>query len=463
MSATDYTAIHGLMQLLRYQNNYPALGTGTLVLTKQAHNLVGSQIPKAMFDYQSAYQINLFGDYPDSQDVAPSAIFTAVFAILLFLHLFIFMMNFSRRHYFWLSLGWVFYCIMRIIGWILRIIWSQDLSKTKIGITAEVFLIVPSIALSSFNLILAQRIFTWRHPVGGSTNLFWGLMYGFYTVVLGIVGMTIACAAVPYVYLLSQENYERYQKAVKASSILLILYPLTAIALIGLAYIFKPTRKDENLYTYQPWWIKKFSPFYFVEKNAAQNAEETFMKRNHNHRHAIRVIAATHHHYNTVEGLTNERGDVTHNTSLAIIFTTTLLIFVGAILRSITVFQARPQKNSSKVCAPVAMYICWGLFEVVSNLLYIIGRVDLRFYRPDTLPHKVRCIITEEQSINPSEDEEYEYYTTETETDGDYDSLDVEENTQPRTNYDDRTQQARQQFIHETKEEEDSDYEDFHF
>ena len=32
------------------------------------------------------------------------------------------------------------------------------------------------------------------------------------------------------------------------------------------------------------------------------------MKRNSNHRHAIRVIAATHHHYKMVKGLSNERG-----------------------------------------------------------------------------------------------------------------------------------------------------------
>ena len=32
------------------------------------------------------------------------------------------------------------------------------------------------------------------------------------------------------------------------------------------------------------------------------------MKRNSNHRHATRVIAATHHHFKMVKGLSTERG-----------------------------------------------------------------------------------------------------------------------------------------------------------
>ena len=150
--------------------------------------------------------------------------------------------------------------------------------------------------------------------------------------------------------------------------------------MIALSYFFKPTTKDENLYTYQPWWIESFHPFYFVRPHAAQEAEESFMKRNHNHRHAIRVIAATHHHYKSVEGLSNERGNLKHNTSLLIICLSTLFLFIGAVLRSIAVFQARFNRDEGLVCAPVAMYIVWGLFETIINLSYIIGRVDLRFY-----------------------------------------------------------------------------------
>lgn len=46
------------------------------------------------------------------------------------------------------------------------------------------------------------------------------------------------------------------------------------------------------------------------------------------------------------------------------------------------------------------------MFEVIINVLYIVGRVDLRFYRPDVLPVAVRAIITAEQTYYPSSDEE---------------------------------------------------------
>ncbi|CUM50007.1 unnamed protein product [Debaryomyces tyrocola] len=397
-----YSATHGLMMFLQATNNGAAEGTGIRLNVDQAHNLLGKNIPPSLVEYTLGTQINLFGSYPDESDVVPSAIFTAVFAILGILHLVIFSMNFSRGHYFWLSLGWFGYCLTRVVGWALRIAWARNITVTQMGISNEVFLIIPSIILVSINLILAQRLFTWRHPVGGSRKLFWSIMIGLYIVVLGVIAMTIVASAIPYLYYLSERTYKNYQKVVQASSILIILYTLTAVSLIALSYFFKPTTKDENLYTYQPWWIESFHPFYFVRPHAAQEAEESFMKRNHNHRHAIRVIAATHHHYKSVEGLSNERGNLKHNTSLLIICLSTLFLFIGAVLRSIAVFQGRFNRDEGPVCAPVAMYIVWGLLETIINLSYIIGRVDLRFYRPDVLPAAVRAIITAEQTTRPS-------------------------------------------------------------
>ena len=103
------------------------------------------------------------------------------------------------------------------------------------------------------------------------------------------------------------------------------------------------------------------------------------MKRNHNHRYAIRVIAATHHLHKTVKGLTNQRGDLTHNVSLMIIGVTTLIILVSSILRSIICFQGRMMYFTSPVGSPAVMYVFWGALEFGVNLLYIIGRVDLGF------------------------------------------------------------------------------------
>ena len=318
-----YTPIYGLMQLLTYQNNNPDLATGSQILSHQARNLVGNRISPILLDYSTMNQYNLFGNYAMPSDFGPSIAFTVLYAIISLMHIGIFAINFSRGHYFWPGLGFIFYSLCRVIGFALRIVWTYDISISQIGIPSEVFLILPQVLLTSFNLILAQRIFTWRHPVGGSRKLFWGFMLGLYAIVCGVIAMTIVTAAGLQVFLLSHKNYLNYVRCIQATSILIILYSLTSMSLIGLAYFFKPTRKDENLYTYQPWWIRSFKPFYFVRKGEPQEAGASFLKRNHNHRYAIRVIAATHHHYNTVKGLNNERGDLTHNVSLMILAVTT--------------------------------------------------------------------------------------------------------------------------------------------
>lgn len=386
-------------------NNAPDYGTGVIHLKEQTMNLVGDPIPQFIVDYIISRQNNLLGSYPTEWDVAPSIVFAVIFGLIGLVHLLIWTVNFRRGHYFWLSLAWVFYCALRVVGWALRAYWGQSILRIQAGLASEVFLIISSIMIVSLNLILAQRLFTWRHPVGGSRRLFWNIMFGLYFIVCLVVAMTIVAAAVPYLYFLSHYLYRGYKIVVMLSAILIIFYSLTSISLIGLSYFFEPTKKDENLYTYQPWWIESFHPLYFVKPFAAQEAEETFMKRNHNHRHAIRVIAATHHHSNMVEGLTNQRGDLGHNKSLGIVFASSALIFIGAIIRAITVFQSRINQEKGPACKPIVAYIIWGVFEVLVNLMYIVGRVDLRFYRPDRLPAKVRAIITAEQTYYPSENE----------------------------------------------------------
>lgn len=399
------SAVTMFLHLIQSLNNGAADGTGIKRLVDIAVNTLGPEIPSVLVEYNISVQNNLFGNYPTKGDAVPSAIFASIFGVLGLLHLLLFLMNFSRGHYFYLSLGWSFTCIMKMLGFVLRLYWGKEITDVSVGLTGSIFLILTSVLLASFDLILAQRLFTWRHPVGGSRWLFWNFMFVLYGVVIILIGATIMCAFVPYLHFLSKKSYESWKLAVGITSILVCLYTLTSLLLIILSYIFPPTKKDENLYTYQPWWIDSFKPFYFVEKGAAQKAEETFMKRNHNHRHAIRVIAATHHHYNMVEGLTNQRGDLKHNVSMGLLTITATLIFVSSVLRSVTIFQNRKQRDLSPVCDPWLMYLCWGGFEVIINVLYLVGRVDLRFYKPDRLPQIVRAIITAEQSYYPSEDE----------------------------------------------------------
>ncbi|CAI5758094.1 unnamed protein product [Candida verbasci] len=401
-----YTASTGLLNLITTSLfNGAAEGTGAVKLVSLARNLFGQNIPPAVVAYVVSIQNNLFGSYPNSDDLAPSIAFAAIFGILMIIHVIIFAINTSRGHYFYISLVWIVYCIMKVIGFALRADWAKDITQINKGLAGEVFLIVPVIIIVSANLILAQRLFTWRHPVGGSRKLFWAFMIILYAFVVILIAVTILASFVPYLNYLSWQSYRNWIKTVQFTAIMVIVYSLTSVALIGLSF-WLPTSKDEKLYTYQPWWIESFAPFYFVKKNAAQEAEQTFMKRNSNHRHATRVIAATHHHYHSVKGLNNKRGDLTHSVSMGLLIITTLLILIAAIGRCIVVFQARQDRYRGGAANKYFMYVVWGVFEAIINILYIVGRVDLRFYRPDVLPEAVRAIITAEQTYYPSSDEE---------------------------------------------------------
>ncbi|KGQ95699.1 hypothetical protein MEM_02105 [Candida albicans L26] len=400
----DYSATKGLFHLVLNINNGAAEGTGIMPLVTFAQNLIGTQLPNEIVTYSVGTLNNLFGGYPTHKDFAPSIVFTVLFGVFTIIHTIILCINTSRGHYFYLSYVWICYSIMKFLGFLLRALWSTDILKIKFGLASEVFLIVSTFIIVSANLILAQRLFTWRHPVGGSRKLFWGFMFATYGMVLVVIAITILASFVPYLYYLSEKSYLSWVKTVQFTSVLILAYCLTSVALIGLSF-WLPTKKDESRYTYQPWWIESFAPFYFVKKGAAQEAETTFMKRNSNHRHATRVIAATHHHFKMVKGLSTERGDLKHNVSMGLLIISTVLTLFGSIVRAIVVFQAREHKFASPAESIWFGYLCWGVFESIISILYIVCRVDLRFYRPDILPQAVRAIITAQQSYYPSDDE----------------------------------------------------------
>lgn len=383
--------MESLITAFKSQTNGAADGTGVLILVHQAKSLLG-YVPKFLVDYTLGIQLAVFGDYARSSDKAPSALFTAVFAIFMLAHLYIFIKNYMRGHKFWLSLGFAFYCLLNVIGWILRIVWANNILKMKEGMASNVLLIVPIVLLASFNLVLAQRIFTWRHPHIGSTKLFWGAMIAIYIVVAGVVVMNIVGAVVPYVYFLSESHFTMCKKAVRTASTLCCLYSVLAIILVACAFILKPTTKALSTVTYQPWWIESFSPFYYVPKGAAQHAEESFKVRDPDALNHHRIIASTTQHHETIEKITSvnsKSGRLDHNYSIIIIFLTSLILLIASIFRCVSTFIAGKKADQSWIFKPVVMYIVFGVLETFVNLFYLIGRVDLRFYRPDRLSKSI--------------------------------------------------------------------------
>ncbi|ODV83482.1 hypothetical protein CANARDRAFT_29933 [[Candida] arabinofermentans NRRL YB-2248] len=358
-----------------------------------------ADIPAYLITYVEGLQQSQFGDYPDSKDVAPSAIFLAIFIIFFLIHTTIFGINWKRGHKFPLSLGFAFYCLLRWIGFTLRLVWAKNLLKLHVGIASEVFLILPTVFIASFNLVLAQRIFTWKHPVGGNTKLFWTLMLVLYSVVAAVVLMTIVAGVVPYLYFLSRSHYNMCRNVVKVTSLLITLYSLLAIALVLLAFVYPSSQDDKNALVYQPFWITSFAPTYFAPKGAAQQGRDLFVGRHQSAAlNAKRTIvtggqpssidneAAALNEY---ENLGASKFSLKHNNSIIIIALTSFFVFIGALFRCITMFLDTTYDTQSWITRNVVMYVLWGALETIVNLLYIVGRVDLRFYRPDAIPASI--------------------------------------------------------------------------
>lgn len=416
----------GIASLIKLQTDNAADGTGIVKLVEITKNFLNldsaSEIPEILVTYVQDQQQSQFGSYPDHKDVAPSAVFLAIFIIIAIAHGTLFAINFKRGHKFWLSFAFCFYATLRWLGFALRIVWAKDILRLHVGIASEVLLILPIVFLASFNLVLAQRLITWRHPVFGNNKYFWYLMLTLYSVVVAVVVMTIVAGVVPYLYFLSRSHYDMCRNVVKVTSILITLYSLLSIAFVVLTYILPVTQSNKDALIYQPFWIKSFSPFYFTPKNAQKIGEELFVERFQNDsRTPMRTIvgggmdtinnieSSELEELNEFEEIGDQKFSIKHNVSIFIITITSIFVFIGSLFRCIGCFMDMTFAHQSWIYDPVVMYVLWGALETVCNVLYLVGRIDLRFYRPDTLSkqHKALLFSTKtDNTLPPIVDEE---------------------------------------------------------
>lgn len=401
---------NAIANLIKLQTNNAADGTGIIKLVEITKNFLrlesAEQIPQLLVDYVQGQQQSQFGSYPDHKDVAPSAVFLALFVIIAIAHGSLFTINYLRGHKFLLSLAFCFYATLRWIGFALRIVWAKDLLKLHVGIASEVLLVLPIVFLASFNLVLAQRIFTWRHPVFGNMKIFWYTMLAIYSVVIAVVVMTIIAGVVPYLYFLSRTNYDMCRNVVKVTSIFITLFSLVSIVFVIFTYILPVTETNKNALVYQPFWIKSFSPFYFPPKNAQAEGEDVFVQRYQNDpREPKRTIVGAGMDIidsNDVDEVTElqeyenegeKKFSLKHNVSISIITVTSIFVFIGALFRCIACFIDDIFASQSWIYDPVVMYVLWGALETICNILYLVGRIDLRFYRPDNFKKENKAIL----------------------------------------------------------------------
>ncbi|KAG7741816.1 hypothetical protein KL923_001071 [Ogataea haglerorum] len=407
-----------LPSLINSLTDNAAPGTGIVKLVDIAKNALhlqsNRQIPDALITYLKDQQQSQFGSYPDHKDIAPSSVFTAVFFLLMLGHLFIFTKNKTRGHWFPLSLGFAAYCLIRLLGFALRIAWAKNILRLHTGIASEVLLVLPTVFLASLNLVLAQRLFTWRHPVGGNQKYFQIAMMTIYLLVVAVVVMTIVAGVVPYLYFLSQSHYNMCRNVVKVTSVLICFYSLLAILLVMCAFLIPPSSRDKKATVFQPFWITSFAPTYYIPQGAAEEGRYLFVQRHGDlaklsERTILRggdlySMADESSQLNQYEAQEEAKYSIKHNSSILLVALTSACVFIGAIFRCVLLFLDTTYATQGWLAKPVVMYMLWGFLEAVVNLLYLVGRVDLRFYRPDKIPNKF-ITATNSSSVHPSSED----------------------------------------------------------
>ncbi|KAH3688735.1 hypothetical protein WICPIJ_000289 [Wickerhamomyces pijperi] len=406
--------LYGLFSLM---SNGAAPGTGSkkmlALATKLINGFLGGVVPASSVSVPEritkmiAYsQQSIFGDYPTTKDVAPSAIFTAIFFLFAIAHAGIWIKNRSLGHKFNISLGLCFYSLVRALGFLLRIVWAKHTFELNVALVSTIFIVIPTSFLPSLNLILAQRYFTWKHPSYGSHKLFQTVMYIIYFLVFAFILMTIVAAAVQTNYFLSAKHYLMTKQVIEASATLVVLYSAAATALVLFAEFVPKTSQDEHIKTFQPKWIKSFSYNYWVPKNAATEAANAVPEEL---RDATRIINSTNYHYTTIneeqEEVTEKSSVLSHNSSIFIVAFTTLALFIADVFRCVSTYIHQTKAAQSWIFEPVVMYVMFGVLETLINLVYIFGRIDLRFYKPDSFKASatVAAPVSQDSEVASSE------------------------------------------------------------
>lgn len=346
-------------------------GTGVAKVVKMAHQVVGNELPKNVVNLVMTTQYNIYGNFPTKSDIAPSAVFVAVNGILMIAHFYIFARGYARNHRFWPSFGLGWHCIMNMLGFGMRIGWANNVLNIPLGIASTIMIVVSIVYVNSMNLLLAHRILTFRHPETGDATWFGWAMIGVYLVIIGVIVMAVIAQVVIFLYFLDYTHWRQATGAMQAASVLATLVAIGGVFLIALAYVLPRgalSLHHDDRRRLPASNIESYGIFYFPPKysQVLQYQADPSAKIDSG-KLAARVI--------------NGRS---LGSSAVIIIITSLFLTTTAAMRCATCFLGeRWSLNVAPIYGNTLFYIGFGLFETIANVIFLVVRIDLRFYIPD--------------------------------------------------------------------------------
>lgn len=257
-------------------------------------------------------------------DVPLCAVFLVLYIIGAVSHMTILQVNLRRGHKFIIS-GMLFgFCMSRLVTMILRIVWATRPTNLKLGIAANVFVYAGVILLFVVNLIFAQRIVRAWHPNTGWHRLFHHAFTALY--VLIVLSLCMLIVAVIQSFYTLNRNTRRIDRDI-------LLYGQTFYCVIS----FLPI------------------PMIIIGLLSPRKTR------------------------------TEKFGSGRFRWKIAILLSSTFLLCLGASFRAGTNYAGgtRPINNPAGYQSKACFWIFNFVVETIVILLYVIVRIDKRFWVPD--------------------------------------------------------------------------------
>lgn len=256
-------------------------------------------------------------------DVPICTVFLVLFILGAISHMFLFQTNKKRGHKFLMS-GMLFgFCMARIMSCTLRIVWATRQQNIRLAIAAQVFVAAGVILLFLINLIFAQRIIRAAHPHSGWHPAFAWFFHAIYVII--VVSLIMLITSVVQSFYTLNSNTKRIDRDI-------MLYGQTMFAVIG------------------------FLPIPLVIGGLVIPRETRVEKF----------------------------GSGRFRTKIAILLTSTTILCLGAAFRAGTNYMTpRPATNPAWYHSKACFYIFNFTVEIIVILLYVVVRVDQRFWVPN--------------------------------------------------------------------------------
>ena len=256
-------------------------------------------------------------------DIPISAVFIFLFICAAVGHMAIFQLNRRKGHKFLMS-GMLFgFCMARIVTMVVRIAWATRPANVRIAIAAQIFTSAGVLLLLVINLVFAQRIIRAAHPHLGWHKAFSLAFKILYALVIAMLAMVIT-ATVQSFYTLNPHTLriDRDMQLTTGTYFMFIAFLPLPMVVLGLIF-HRKTR------------LEKF-------------------------------------------GIGRWR------TKIGILLASTILLCLGAAFRSGTQWRTpRPRQNPAWYHAKWCYYFFNFVIEAIVIYLYLLVRVDRRFYVPN--------------------------------------------------------------------------------